>query len=354
MITQVKLPKLGETMEDGIIVGFTAKLGHEVKKGDVIFEVETDKATLEVESPASGFVKYLAARIGQKLSVGDTVLILADKGENVPKNLLFSSNSKMDSKKTDAAPKTDVTSIDTSEILESVQSAQTGQKIKLGAVIPLNRLQKITAQRMLQSKREIPCFYLTVRADVTSMVEFRADLNKKSNVKTSYNDFIMRAVAIGLKKFPIMTGVVDGEAIKLADRINIGLAVSLPNGLVVPVVRDVDKKDVTAIALDSNSLIEKAFNNKLSLADLEGACITISNLGSFRIDSFIPIVVPGQCSILGIGQIADTCVADDSKITTRKLMSMTLSVDHKVASGAYASEFLDFVRKTLEDASNFR
>jgi pyruvate dehydrogenase E2 component (dihydrolipoamide acetyltransferase) len=179
-------------------------------------------------------------------------------------------------------------------------------------------------------------------------------MNKKSDVKVSYNDFIMRAAAIGLEKFPIMTGVVDGEAIKLADRINIGFAVSLPNGLVVPVVKDVDKKNVTQIAKDSSRLIEKALNNKLALLDLEGACITVSNLGSFGIDSFIPIVVPGQCSILGIGRIADTCVADDNGVVTRKIMSMTLSVDHKVANGAYASEFLDMIRKALEDTSSFR
>jgi pyruvate dehydrogenase E2 component (dihydrolipoamide acetyltransferase) len=245
---------------------------------------------------------------------------------------------------------------------------------KLGATIPVNRLQKITAQKMLQSKREIPCFYLTVKADVTDLVESRAKLNEtddvhpvrnsignnmtqkgkiSNGVKISYNDFIIRAVAIGLQKFPIMTGQLEGDIIKLADTINIGLAVSAPNGLIVPVVKDTHKKDVKQIATATKALIEKAQNEKLLLTDLEGACITVSNLGGFGVESFIPIVIPGQCSILGVGRITDACVPDNDSFAVRKLMSLTLSVDHKVADGAYASQFLDFVRKLLEDTSTF-
>jgi len=127
----------------------------------------------------------------------------------------------------------------------------------------------------------------------------------------------------------------------------------VPGGLVAPILKDVDKKDVKQIARDSKALIEKARSNKLAPADLEGGCITVSNLGALGIDNFIPIVVPGQCSILGIGRITDTCVPDDGSILVRKLMNMTLSVDHKVTNGAYAAQFLDFVRKLLEDTSTF-
>jgi len=163
----------------------------------------------------------------------------------------------------------------------------------------------------------------------------------------------LRAVAIGLKKFPIMTGRLAGDIIRLADSIGIGLAIFVTDGLVAPIVKNVDKKNVAQIARDSKVLIEKARNNKLAPADLQGGCITISNLGAFGIDSFIPIVVPGQCSILGVGKITDTCVPEGDNIITRKSMAMTLSVDHKVANGAYAAQFLDFVRKLLEDTSNF-
>ena len=207
---------------------------------------------------------------------------------------------------------------------------------------------------MVESKRGIPCFYLTVKADVTDLVELRTKLNTSSvqpgPAKISYNDFIIRAVAIGLRKFPIMTGQLVGDTIKLADTINIGLAVSTPNGLVVPVVKDAHKMDLKQIVAAVKVLVEKAQNEKLLLTDMEGACITVSNLGAFGIESFIPVVIPGQCSILGIGRITDTSIP---KKGDRKLMSMTLSVDHKVANGDYAAQFLDFVRKLLEDASTF-
>jgi pyruvate dehydrogenase E2 component (dihydrolipoamide acetyltransferase) len=231
--------------------------------------------------------------------------------------------------------------------------AAAGAEPQLGATVPLNRLQKITAQRMLKSKQEIPCFYLTVKADVTDLVELRTKMNQAGDVKVSYNDFIMKAVATGLQKYPIMTGQLDGETIKCAETIGIGLAISVPDGLVAPIVKDVNNKDVKQIAADSLALIDRARSNKLAPTDVEGGCITVSNLGAFGIDNFIPIVVPGQCSILGIGQISDTCVPDGGNILVRKLMNMTLSIDHKVANGAYAAQFLDFVRKMLEDASAF-
>jgi pyruvate dehydrogenase E2 component (dihydrolipoamide acetyltransferase) len=206
---------------------------------------------------------------------------------------------------------------------------------------------------MLKSKQEIPCFYLTVKADVTGLVELRAKLNGTGDVKLSYNDFLLKAVATGLEKYPIMTGQLAGEEIWLAEAIGIGLAISVPDGLVAPIVKDVNKKDVRQIALDSQALIERARGNKLAPTDVEGGCITVSNLGAFGIDNFIPIVVPGQCSILGIGQITDTCVPNNGNIMVRKLMNMTLSVDHKVANGAYAAQFLDFVKKLLEDTATF-
>jgi len=144
-----------------------------------------------------------------------------------------------------------------------------------------------------------------------------------------------------------------GAHIRLADSINIGLAVSVPAGLIVPVIKDAHKKNVTQIARDTTELVEKAASNKLLLTDLEDACITVSNLGPFGIESFVPIVVPGQCSILGVGCITDTCLPDNGNIVIRKLMNMTLSVDHRITNGAYAAQFLDFVRKLLEDTSNF-
>jgi len=409
MAKEVRLPQLGQTMEEGTVVGCMVKVGDEVKKGDVIFEIETDKATLEMESPADGFVKYVLVETDQTLPVGAPLLILGDKDEEIQQSFIDSLKSPTTapaaeapaaaeaaaavpaaepakpeptkpagkvkasprSKKlaeelgvslaavTGTGPSGRITEEDVRKAAGTKAAAPSvaAPEVKLGETIPLNRIQKITAQKMLQSKREIPCFYLTVKADVTDIVELRTKMNKsslsKGGVKISYNDFIMRVVAIGLEKFPIMTGQLAGDTIRLAETIGIGLAITVPGGLVAPIVKDVNKKDVMQIARDSKVLIEKARSNKLAPTDLEGGCITVSNLGAFGIESFIPIVVPGQCSILGVGQITETCVPDNGNIVTRKLMNMTLSVDHRVTNGAYAAQFLDFVRKLLEDTSTF-
>ena len=397
MAREVRLPQLGQTMEEGTIIDCMVNVGDEVKKGDVIFEIETDKATLEMESPAAGFVKHIVAEADQTLPVGGVLLVLGDEDEEVPQSFVDSLQAGAPDSQAPAAalagaaaetlaqqaapakpagkviasprakklakdlgvdlatvagtgPAGKITEHDVKKaasLKPATPTAVVAAEVKLGATVPVNRIQKITAQKMLESKREIPCFYLTVKADVTDLVSLQKKMNETSDVKISYNDFIMRAVAIGLEKFPIMTGQLAGDTIQLAEAINIGLAVSVPDGPIVPVIKDVNKKDVMRIARDRGELLEKAHNNKLLLTDLEGACITISNLGAFGIRLFIPIVIPGQCSILGVGRIADTCVLDNGDIAVRKLMNLALSVDHKVANGAYAAQFLDFVRKLL-------
>ncbi|MDD5064386.1 MAG: dihydrolipoamide acetyltransferase family protein [Phycisphaerae bacterium] len=344
MAKEIRLPQFGQTMEEGTIVDCPVKIGDEVRKGDCVFEIEIDKTTLEMESPADGFVKYILVEVGRTVPVGEPLIVLGGKDEKVPHSFL-------DSLKTAVAAKPA-----TQPVYAPAATAGTPDikaEVKVGKIIPLTKKQKLIADRMLKSKRELPCFYLTARADVTAMVELRDQLNKSADMKITYNDFIIKAVATGLQKFPLMTGQLAGNAINLPPSINIGLAVSTPDGLVVPVIKDVQKKNIMQIAADSAALIEKARNEKLLLTDLEGACITISNLGAFGIYSFIPIVIPGQCSILGIGQTTNVCVPDNGNVSIRKLMNMTLSVDHKIANGAYAAQFLDFTRKLLEDTSTF-
>ena len=357
MAKEVRLPQLGQTMEEGTIIGCMVKVGDEVKKGDCVFEIETDKATLEVESPVGGFVKYVLAKEGATLLVGDVLLVLGEKDEEVPqsfvdslkggveeesrKEKVESRKEEVESKKAEetvsrvkASPRAKKLAGELGVDLATISGTGPGGKIteqdvaleskkakvkskkgksqvsgekefgagaRLGATIPLNKIQRLTAERMLKSKREIPCFYLTTKVDVTELVEVRTKLNsagrltaETGDVKVAYNDFIIRAVALGLEKFPIMTGQLVGDAIELAEAINVGLAMSVPEGLIVPVVKDANKKEIKAIARETNTLIEKAENNKLLLTDLEGGCITISNLGAFGIESFIPIVVPGQ------------------------------------------------------------
>jgi pyruvate dehydrogenase E2 component (dihydrolipoamide acetyltransferase) len=354
MLKEVRLPKFGDTMEEGTIVDCKVSPGDYVKSGDVLFDVETDKATLEIESPADGFVKQILVSVGDSYLIETPLLVLGDKDEQVSDEFWRSLKASTPATPTIAKPKPakreKITDL-------PVPLPVLPQDLKLGQTIPVSRLQKITAQKMMRSKQEIPCFYLNVRADVTDLVAYRAKLNQAGKEELSYNDFIIKAIAIGLQKFPIMTGQIDGDDIKLAKSIGVGLAISTPEGLIAPIVKDPDKKTVPEIARYSSQLVEKTKNNQLTLEDLEGGCITVSNLGAFGVDSFIPIVVPGQCSILGIGKIADVCVpTDDSPdtLSVRRVMNMTLSVDHKVANGGYAAQFLDFVKKTLEDPANFK
>ncbi len=394
----VRLPQLGQTMEEGTIVNTFVGVGDKVGKGDVIFEIETDKATLEMESPAEGFVNRILIEIGETVAVNTPIMLLGDEGREIEQDYIDS----LKAGGAAAAPQTAAPRAETTSAEAAVETpkgpgapggrifaspraktvaaelgvdlhrvraaagaariteadvrraAESGAaKYSLGDKVPVSRLQKIVTERMLKSKQEIPCFYLNVVVDMTAIVKLRTRLNRTGDVKISFNDFIIRALAIGLEHYPIMTGQLAGGYIQLADRIDIGLAISTPEGLTAPLVKDANNKTVRQIAEYSKGLVERARSNKLTLDDLEGGCITVSNLGGFGIDSFIAIVVPGQCSILGVGRIADTCVPIDGNIIVRKMMNLNLSVDHKVANGADAAQFLDYVKKLLQHTATF-
>ncbi|MCJ7777164.1 MAG: 2-oxo acid dehydrogenase subunit E2, partial [Sedimentisphaerales bacterium] len=283
MAREIRLPQLGETMDTGTIVGCPVKVGDQVKKGDIIFEIETDKATLEMESPADGFVKHILAEVNETLPVGAPIMILGDKDEIVPQGFIDSLKGGI-AKTAPASPIAEPTKVEpepsrpdgkimasprakklaeelgvdlatvagtgpagkiTEEDVKAAAATKTrdegretmdeGVEVKLGQTIPLNRIQRITAKKMLKSKLEIPCFYLTVKADVTDLVAMRKKMNESGDVhpvrnsignnmtqkgkisngvKISYNDFIIKAVATGLEKFPIMTGQLTGDTIK--------------------------------------------------------------------------------------------------------------------------------------------
>ncbi len=342
MAKEIKLPRLGETMEEGIIVNCLVKVGQKVKKGDYLFEIETDKATFEMESPEEGFVKVIVAQPGRTLSVGDILLVLGDENEKI-------NTEKTANKKTTADTPAERTPTEKISQADLTAAAQNSTGYKLGQKVPLSRIAKITAEKMLQSKREKPCFYLNITVDVTELTAYRERLNKSAEIKISINDFIIRALALGLTQWPIMTGKLESDNILLADSIGIGLATTIKGQIVFPVIKNVDKKNLTQIAQYHIALIERTEAGKLTPDDFEDGCITISNLGQLGIDLFIPIVQPGQCSILGVGKISDTCFLEKDHTVVHKLMKMTLAVDHRIANGAEASQFLSCVGKLLED-----
>jgi pyruvate dehydrogenase E2 component (dihydrolipoamide acetyltransferase) len=215
--------------------------------------------------------------------------------------------------------------------------------------IPLRRIQQTIGKRMLQSKQQIPCFYLESHADVTELMGMRHKLKKSLKVKITLNDFIIKAIGLAVKDFPLMAGQLDGQMIRIAETVNVGLAIGAPQGLVVPVLRQVEKKTLTNIATENAELTKKTLSNTLKPDELAGASITLSNLGAYGIDSFIAIVTPGQCSVMAVGNPIETCIPKEDGIMARKIISLNLSADHKIVNGAYAAKFLDSVVQQLQN-----
>jgi len=227
------------------------------------------------------------------------------------------------------------------------------KKERSGLCIPLTRIQKLIGERMLKSKQSKPCFYVESRADVTKLMSLRPQLSKSLGVKITSNAFFIRALALAAKRFPLVVGSLDGgscgDNIRIADRVNVGFAVNAPQGLVVPVIKDADKKTLAEIARLDTLLTKKARSNELTLDEMEGETIALSNLGAYGIDSFIGIVPPPASTILAVGNVIRTVVPKDDKVIVRKMTSLTLAVDHRIINGTYAAEFLNFIREQLQN-----
>jgi pyruvate dehydrogenase E2 component (dihydrolipoamide acetyltransferase) len=347
MVQEVRLPRLGKSMSQATIVSLKVGVNQAVDRGQILCELETDKATLELESPAAGTIKHIFCVPEQALPIETPLFIIADADEEIPVNLLKSLQNEFmllgDSIKAHpaAAPLYTGTGVKWPEPKRPANGN--------GKKTPLTRRQRIIADKMLASKQQIPCFYLNIRVDVTNLVETLDTLNKPVPKQYSVNDFIMLALAAGMKHYPIMTGRLGEDCIMLSPTIDIGLVVAAAGGPVVPVVRDIGSKTLEHISMCRRELVDRAQNNTLTPDDMADGCITVSNLGKAGIDSFIPIVVPGQCSILGVGRIFDSPVPSGKEnIVIRAMMNLSLSVDHRTANGADAAQFLDFVKKQLE------
>lgn len=340
-------------MQEATVIEWFVAVGDTVDIGDKLVHIETDKAALDIEAPFKGNIIKILIAPDMTVPIETALVVYSDKKDDAPDCLI------------------DKLTAQNAELLENYSKLQSQDQLQAqpvnltndanaptvpvsGKKLPLSRLQKITAKKMLQSKSTIPCFYLNTKADVTELVEFREKLNSTSDTKASFNDLIVYALGIALEKFPVMTGQLTGDSITLADSISVGITVSVDDGPLAPVIKDIPGKTLIDIAASSTKLIEKAKASDLSLDDLEGASITVSNLGDFGIDSFIPVVLPGQCSIIGVGRIADACVSYNRAPAVRKIVNLNLSVDHKVVNGADASQFLDFLRKLLENTETFK
>lgn len=215
--------------------------------------------------------------------------------------------------------------------------------------IPLTRIQKLIGQRMLQSKQTKPCFYIELKADVTELMAIRPKLRKSLGLRITTNAFYIRALALAAEKYPLVVGRLEGKNIKIADSINVGFAVNSPQGVIVPVIKDANKKTLAEIARLEKSLTEKGRANKLTLEQMEGETIALSNLGAYGIDSFIGIVPPPTSTILALGNVIDTVVPKNGKPVVRKMVGLSLAADHRVINGDYAAKFLNFVKEQLQN-----
>jgi len=215
--------------------------------------------------------------------------------------------------------------------------------------VPLTRIQKLIGERMLKSKLDKPCFYIESKADVTELMGLRPVLKKSLGIKITTNAFYIRTLALAAKKYPIMVGRLDGDNITIAGAINVGFAVNAPQGLIVPVIKDADKKTLAEIARLEKSLTEKARSNKLTLDQMEAETIALSNLGAYGMDSFVGIVPPPASTILAIGNVIKTVFPENGKAIVRKMVSLTLAVDHRIVNETYAARFLRFIKEQLQD-----
>jgi pyruvate dehydrogenase E2 component (dihydrolipoamide acetyltransferase) len=231
-------------------------------------------------------------------------------------------------------------------------TAQSAPAISMAAasqVIPLTQMRRIVGQRMSQSKQSAPHFYISMDVDMTAVNDARASRKEKSKINIpSINDFILHACARALKNFPPMNSSFTEQGIQQHADINIGMAVALDEGLVVPVIRNADRLSLEELAVQSLDLADKAQNKKLFPLDYEGGTFTVSNLGMLGVDNFVAIINPPQCAILAVGRVAPRVVAEDGMFTIKSTMTTTLSADHRVADGAIAARFLREVKKLLE------
>ncbi|HUW35666.1 MAG TPA: dihydrolipoamide acetyltransferase family protein [Planctomycetota bacterium] len=441
------MPKLGQTMEEGTIEKWLKKEGDTVTKGEPLFEVTTDKATLEVEAFVSGTLLKVLVNEGETVPVNEVIAFVGEKGEAVPETVPSRGGLPESARESPAQPREakaagapaakaaaaprpaaaravtppeqikasprarklaeaekvpmgilrgsgpegriieeDVerylqtirnlkvspvarelawqNSVDLTQVKgsgadgrimkEDVETAAQAPVAAAGAMEvrreELTAMRKVVGQRMTLSKTTVPHFYLTMDVDMGRAMAFRKDLNAKSNAKVSFNDLIIKACGDAMNEMPRANASFRDDHIELKTRVDISLAVALEGGgLMVPVVRDVQNKDYLQVWKDTQDLIQKARSKHLTPDDYEGGCMTISNLGMMDIDSFTPIINPGQSCILGIGRIQEKAVVRDGGIHVRPMMNVTLAADHRVMDGAEGGKFLAAIKKALEE-----
>ena len=391
MITEVTMPSMGADMTEGTIVKWLKQEGDQVKRGDKLAEIETDKTVVEMESYGEGILKKIVVPEGQVVPVGDLIAYVGDENDEIPEATQNSSSGKSEAsqesvleekqapvasqpqssegrvKASPIAKKlaielgVDLSSIAgsgpggriTREDVEAVSSSSSPSPSSNSKTIALSSMRKAIAGVVTKSKTEIPHFYISNFADMTETIKSRANFNDKNGSKVSVNDLILYAVTETLKKYPkFNSSFNDGNLIE-HQNINIGVAIALPEGLIVPAVLECESKNLQEISDSAKDLAARAKGNGASLTQQEngGGTFSVSNLGMFDIDQFTAIIVPPQSAILSVGKAKEEVIVNNGEITIAQLMKMTLSVDHRVNDGAEAAMFLGELKSILESPS---
>lgn len=402
---EVKLPQLAASMADGVISKWLKSVGERVKKGEALFEVESDKVTTEVESPADGVLRRILVPEGQKVDVGTVLAIVGSDDEVIPDTngsgavvasvasgggiavATAPSETIAPPAKIFVSPRARKVAEELGVKLEQIKGTGPGGRIierdvlaahaaqpaapppppaaappvaplpavpatQPGQVIPFTGMRRTIAERMVRSQQTVAEVTLTAEADVGEIVKLREQVNpewqKQFGLKVSYNDVIIRAAARALREHPMLNASLADDGIHVHPSINIGIAVAVDSGLIVPVIRDADQKSLLEIAQTARRLAERARQNQLTRDEVTGGTFTITNLGTHGVEAFTPIINWPECAILGVGQVVERAVVRDGQIVARPTMWLSLTFDHRIVDGAPAALFLRRIRQLLE------
>ena len=408
----VLMPRLSDTMTEGVIAGWHKKIGDKVAKGEVLADIETDKATMELESYKDGILLYQGAQAGEKILVNQLLCIIGQPGldiDGIVKSVKATSAPKAEVKAEPAATtpvaaapavvtpvvntpaavvnegrifasplakkiakekgidlkyvqgsgehgritRTDLENYKPVASTSSVTRTAPVKSNYVGQVsfvdTPVSQMRKVIAKRLSESLFTAPHFYLTMKINMDAVVAARAVVNESAPVKISFNDFIVKAVALSLKQHPKVNSSWLGDVIRENHHVNIGIAVAVDEGLLVPVLRYADGLSLDEISVSVKEFAKKAKDKKLQPADWEGSTFTISNLGMFGIDQFTAIINPPDACILAVGGIAQEPVVKNGQVVPGNVMNLTLSCDHRVVDGATGAAFLQTLKSYLEE-----
>ena len=387
MAHKITMPASGQNAAEAMITCWRVQEGDTVERGDVLFEIETDKAVMEVESFAKGTVLKILYEEGDMVEAGSVVAYIGEAGEavedtqqEVPAHATAAQETEPEETETEKALPTETVS--TPQVLQASPAArklakennvalqqlyeELGRPIKVAdvaaycaadeadyEVVKPSGMRRVIAKRMLQSTSEAPQFTVTVKIDMTNMIQMREQINAylaEKELKVSFNDLLTKCVCAAVKKYPLVNGQYTSEdEIRIMRHTNVGIAVALPDGLVVPVIQQADTLSVQQIAMESKRLIAAAKDRTLQANQMNGGTVTISNLGMYGIDSFTALVNRPESAILAVGAIVQTPVVYEGEITVRPIMKVTASFDHRLIDGGVGALFMAELKKLVEN-----